>query len=132
MFLVLLVLLDVSGLLHVYGLSSLYGEEFFFGLGVIFVLVALGLVLWPTQPVRWLRAQTVHGVVVLIRGWRWWRRRRIWQVLAAVDQATSAANLPVTTPISEQQKLVLIGLTAMVLIAAVSPIRGLRGGAGAG
>jgi hypothetical protein len=119
-FLILLALLDVSGLLHVYGLSSLYGEEFFFGLGALFVLLALGLALWPNQPVKWLRSQSSRNAVSIIA----WgavvavlAALAIWQVLAAVERATSTSGVPVTTPISEQQKLVLIGLCAVVLLA---------------
>ena len=125
-FLILLALLDVSGLLHVYGLSSLYGEEFFFGLGALFVLLALGLALWPGQPVRWLRAQSPHSFVTVLA----WgavvavlAALAVWQVLAAVERATSAAGIPVTAPFSEQQKLVLIGLGAMALLAFVTSYR---------
>src|SRR5215216_4293943 len=45
LFLVLLVSVDLSGLLHIYSLSSLYGEALFLGLGALVTLVALGLLM---------------------------------------------------------------------------------------
>lgn len=114
----LMALLDISGLLHVYGLSSLYGEAFFFGLGALVVLLAFTLALWPSEPVKWLKEQTgIAGAATWVTLGSVLAALAIWQLLVAVDRATTAAGVPVTRPFSEQQKLVLFGLGGVGLIA---------------
>ena len=72
LFLILLVSVDISGLLHVYSLSSLYSEDLFLGLGALVTLVALGLLAGvsrinsnPQSAIRRARSAPPSAILVL-------------------------------------------------------------------
>jgi hypothetical protein len=67
-FLLLLLGIDVSGLLHVYSLSGIYNDALFYGLGLAFVALAIWLLAGPSGGERLRRRPATVGAWAVAAG----------------------------------------------------------------
>ena len=124
-FLLLLLGIDVSGLLHVYSLSSIYPDALFYGLGLLFVALAVWLLVGPSggEGLR-LRPATVGGWAVAAGGGLILAGLGVQQLIAALPFArVKPDDPPLLMPARDEKTLlalVLVGLPALALALAYS------------
>jgi hypothetical protein len=125
-FLLLLLGIDVSGLLHVYSLSAIYTDALFYGLGLLFVALAIWLLAGPSGGAgpRRLGRATVGGWAVVAGAGLVLAGLGVQQLIAALPFARAQPGDPPLLMPSRDEKtllaLVLIGLPALALALAYS------------
>jgi hypothetical protein len=124
-FLLLLLGIDISGLLHVYSLSAIYTDALFYGLGLLFVALAIWLLAGPSGGERpRLRRVTVGAWAVAAGAGLVLAGLGVQQLIAALPFARAQpGDPPLLMPPRDEKTLlalVLIGLPALALALAYS------------